>query len=159
MMRRLIFAPASDGPARVSAPEAEMLFRLKDATLGQENSTEWKKLFVQAIANHLIAHQSYTPALAAEEIRLKAPFEARPFSRIPSDPRQELVDSTGLHDSVPVPDQDQHIAEVNGDVEADHEISESETDWLNRLHRADRQRDEFERALIDFLAEDRVRPF
>ena len=109
MIRRLIFAPASDGPAKVSATEAEMLFRLKDATLGQDNSPDWKKLFVQGVANHLMAHQSYEPSSAADEMRPEA-----------------LV---------------------------------AETDWLKRLYENNNARDEYEQALLDFLAGERVRPF
>ena len=58
LLRRLVFAPGSDGPARVSAAEADLLFRLKEATLGADNSSEWQRLFVQGLANHLMAYGS-----------------------------------------------------------------------------------------------------
>ena len=53
LLRRLIFAAGGDGPARVSKAEAEMLFRIKDATLGAANAREWQRLFVQGVANYL----------------------------------------------------------------------------------------------------------
>src|SRR5690606_27794582 len=52
-IRRTIFAAASHRPAAVSREEAEMLFRVKDATLGAANAPEWKQLFVQGVGNYL----------------------------------------------------------------------------------------------------------
>ena len=103
LLRRMIFAPAGDGPARVSRAEAEMLFRLKDATLGATNAADWPRLFVQGVANHLMARQSFAQSAEA----------------------------------------------AAGD----------EGDWLKRLFDADGARDDLERALLDFLAEDGIRPF
>jgi hypothetical protein len=61
LLRRLLFAPASERPAGVSRSEAEMLFRLKDAALGAANHPEWKRLFVQGAGNYLMAYASYEP--------------------------------------------------------------------------------------------------
>jgi hypothetical protein len=49
----VIFASGGDRPAAVSQREAEMLFRLKDATLGADNAAEWQRLFVQGVGNYL----------------------------------------------------------------------------------------------------------
>lgn len=56
LLRRLIFAPAG-----VGRTEAELLFRLKDATLGAANGPEWKRLFVQGAGNYLMAYTTYEP--------------------------------------------------------------------------------------------------
>ncbi|MFY8195152.1 MAG: hypothetical protein ACOVKV_08735 [Novosphingobium sp.] len=53
MIRRVIFSSGGNRPAGVSSHEAEMLFRLKDATLGAPNAPEWERLFVQGIGNYL----------------------------------------------------------------------------------------------------------
>lgn len=53
LIRRLIFAPSGFAPAHVSVEEAEMLFRIKDATLNGDNAPAWKSLFVQGVANYL----------------------------------------------------------------------------------------------------------
>jgi hypothetical protein len=135
LLRRLIFAPAGDGPAKVSKAEAEMLFRLKDATLGADNSPEWKKLFVQGVANHLMAHQSYTPTSPQDELRMDD-FDDALFGNFEID----------------------RIAAVNQAVAAEAEVT-GEADWLNRLFEKDAARDELEQALVDFLAEDRTRRF
>ncbi|MEO6433068.1 MAG: hypothetical protein ABIO29_03695 [Sphingomicrobium sp.] len=55
LLRRFVFAPAGDGPAYVTRPEAELLWRLKDGSVGQTNAAEWMTLFVQALGNHLLA--------------------------------------------------------------------------------------------------------
>jgi len=49
----VIFASGGDGPASVSQAEAEMLFRIKDATLGGANAPDWQRLFVQGVGNYL----------------------------------------------------------------------------------------------------------
>jgi hypothetical protein len=159
LIRRLIFAPAGDGPAKVSAAEAEMLFRLKDATLGANNSPEWKKLFVQGVANHLMAHQSYVPPSPAEERRREAPYQARPFGHVLSHLGQDVASPQEFHDAVFGPNQDKAIEKFEGEVDADAQVNAGEADWLKRLYDSDGKRDELEQALLDFLAEDRVRPF
>ena len=159
LIRRLIFAPAGDGPAKVSESEAEMLFRLKDATLGQDNSPEWKKLFVQGIANHLMAHQSYSPPSPSDEMRLEAPYESHPFGHVLSRLGKDIASPHEFHDAVFGEDQDKAIETFDNAVDADAEVTLGERDWLKRLYDKDGQRDEYEQALLDFLAEDRVRPF
>src|SRR6185436_2916661 len=47
LLRRIVFAAAGDGALVVSEAEAEMLWRLKDATLHADNAPGWKQLFVQ----------------------------------------------------------------------------------------------------------------
>src|SRR5439155_1600299 len=152
-------APAGDGPAKVSQAEAEMLFRLKDASIGKDNSPEWKKLFVQGVANHLMAHQSYMAPSPAEELRLERPYESRPFGHVISHLGRELPTAHELHDAVFGEDQDEAIGKFEREVAADEQVTSSEGDWLKRLYDQDGQRDEYEQALLDFLAEDRIRPF
>ncbi|MBW8882656.1 MAG: hypothetical protein JF615_14905, partial [Asticcacaulis sp.] len=53
LLRRVIFAQAGDGGYVVSRAEAEMLFRLKDATLNGGHAATWPDLFVKGVANHL----------------------------------------------------------------------------------------------------------
>jgi hypothetical protein len=59
LLRRLLFASSSDGPVQVSQQEAEMLFRLKDACIANENAPAWKTLFVQGVGNFLMGYCSY----------------------------------------------------------------------------------------------------
>lgn len=61
LLRRLIFAPASDRAVGVSRAEAELLLRLKDRALDRANGGEWQRLFVQGLGNYLTAYTSYEP--------------------------------------------------------------------------------------------------
>lgn len=149
LLRRLIFAPASDGPAKVSRAEAEMLFRLKDATLGADNSAEWQRLFVQGIANHLMAHQSFSPSRkTAASLERGNSFLKMRFGR--KGLREAL---TELSD-----DEEERIAAHDAAVARDAEVTSDEADWLKRLLDADGARDPLEQALLDFLRQEGVRP-
>jgi hypothetical protein len=53
IIRRVIFASGGHGPAAVTRFDAEMLFRLKDETLAEENAAEWDGLFIDGVANYL----------------------------------------------------------------------------------------------------------
>ena len=157
LLRRLIFAPAGDGPAKVSRAEAEMLFRLKDATLGGTNSAEWKKLFVQGVANHLMAHQSYVPPSPQDEARLEASYKPDPFGHVLSKLGQNVASPRELGEALFGENEDERIAGFDRAVAADAEVTAGETEWLKRLFVKDGARDELEQALVDFLAEDGFR--
>jgi hypothetical protein len=53
LIRRVIFSSGGHGPAAVTRHDAEMLFRLKDKTLGQDNAPAWDELFIDGVANFL----------------------------------------------------------------------------------------------------------
>ncbi len=155
LLRRLIFAPASDGPAKVSRSEAEMLFRLKDATLDADNSPEWKRLFVQGIANYLMAHQAWVPLDGASQTRLEDPRALK------HTPFREVLNCIGrnpatIREILFGEDERARIAEHGRAVSRDAEVTPAELEWLKSLLDADGARDPLEQALLDFLAEDGV---
>jgi hypothetical protein len=151
LLRRLIFAPASDRPAGVSRTEAELLFRLKDAALGQANGADWKRLFVQGVGNYLMAYTSYEP-LPQERAAELEEFINRPsggvgqfFARMA---RFDLQSGfTGVFGRQPVRDRDAEAA-------ASQAITGEERSWLDARVDADHQIDEYEQALMRFLAEE-----
>jgi hypothetical protein len=157
LLRRLVFAPAGDGPAKVSKAEAEMLFRIKDATLGADNSPEWKKLFVQGVANHLMAHQAFEPS-PADELRMEAPYKPDPFGHVISKLGSDMASFDELGDAL-FGNEQERVDDLNRAVAADAQVTSGEGDWLKRLFEKDGARDELEQALVDFLAEDGIRPF
>jgi hypothetical protein len=157
LIRRLIFAPAGDAPAKVSEAEAEMLFRLKDATLGADNSPEWKKLFVQGVSNHLMAHQDYGAPSPAEEMRLEQPYKADPFGHVLSRLGHELPSAHEVGESLFGENEDQRIAAFQRAVAADAAVTPNESHWLKRLFDKNGTRDALEQALVDSLAEDGIR--
>lgn len=155
LLRRLVFAPASDGPAKVSKREAEMLFRLKDATLGADNSAEWTRLFVQGIANYLMAHQPWVPLEPEAQSKLED-------AKVNSTPFREMLGRLGrnpasIRDILFGEDESKGVAAHESALARDAEVTPAEAEWLKALLDADGARDELEQALLDFLAEDGVR--
>lgn len=83
MLRRFVFAPAGDGPAYVTRPEAELLWRLKDGSVGKPNSPAWMTLWVQALGNHLLASPP-GDGVDAATVRRHEAFLAEPPSGLGS---------------------------------------------------------------------------
>jgi hypothetical protein len=148
LLRRLVFAAGGEGALVVGADEAELLWRLKDATLGADNAPGWKTLFVQAVGNHLMAYSSYRPLERDEAARLDAfvadhragvlGFFAR-MSR--ADPR------TAFGRGTPPIDHDAAVAAANS-------VTPDEERWLEAHVDADGARDPLEQALLAFVAEE-----
>lgn len=158
LLRRLIFAPAGDGPAHVSASEAELLFRIKDATLGADNSADWKRLFVQGIANHLMAHQSHKPSPEAAA-RFEKPYQSDAFGNVLSKLGRDRTTLGEAFVEAFGDDEAERIAAHDSAVGNDAQVTKQEGAWLQQLFDKNREKDELEQALLDFLAEDGIRPF
>jgi hypothetical protein len=156
LLRRLIFARASDAPAKVSRSEAELLFRLKDATLGADNSPDWQRLFVQGVANYLMAHQPYEPPSREEAARLEQARRPDPFGNVLARLGRKAVGGwiNPLNDGEEARGESHDAA-----VARDAAVTSEETEWLKRLFENDGARDPLEKALLGFLAEDGARPF
>ncbi|MEY4953075.1 MAG: hypothetical protein RL299_1499, partial [Pseudomonadota bacterium] len=130
LLRRLIFAPASDRPAAVSKSEAEMLFRIKDATLYEANAADWEKLFVQGVANFLQGFGGKEPlsnerAAELEEFMNRegagvGGFLGRMFSSRP--------DFDGAFGSLL--DLSPHAPDIEDEVTESAEVTPEENSWL-----------------------------
>jgi hypothetical protein len=155
LLRRLIFAQGSEAPAKVSRAEAELLFRIKDGTLGADNSPEWKRLFVQGVANHLMAHQAYVAPPAEDAARMERPYSANPMRVLGALGRPDVA---GFGDALFGVEGDR-VAKHASAVAQDAKVTAEESHWLSRLLEADGARDELEEALLAFLDEEGARPF
>lgn len=154
LLRRILFARAGDGPGIVSASEAELLFRLKDATIGAANAPGWRDLFVRGVANYLMAHIGYRPLDRAEAERLNA------FMR-DSRPRiggflGRMAGSLLSGEALAALRPPRVATRRAGDVAASATITPSEQAWLDRHIAADATIDAFEQALLDFIAAERA---
>ena len=158
LLRHLVFAPAGDAPAKVSRAEAEMLFRLKDATLGADNSPEWQQLFVQGVANHLMAHQSFVPPPPEVAARREETYRPDAFRHVLSQMGRNPASIGDVMTAMSDRDAER-IARHDRAVAEDAQVTPGEADWLKRLFEADGARDAMEQALLDFLAEDGAKPF
>lgn len=152
LLRRMIFAPGSERPAAVGRGEAEMLFRLKDACLGADNAPEWKQLFVQGVGNYLQGFGGSDPLTRERAAELESFMNNAAssiggfFARMArSNVKQGFGDVFGKRDKDP---------EVFELADAARDVTDQEHDWLQTLIDANGQVDEYDQALLDFLAEE-----
>jgi len=156
LLRRVVFASGSDRPAGVSRAEAEALFRIKDASLANDNAPEWKQLFVQGVGNYLAGFTSYQP-LAQERAAELESFMNDSRSSIggflgrmgKSSLRDNFFDdiADALGRAPQKPDHDAAVAKAR-------EVGTEEETWLESHIDADGKIDEYEAALLAFLAEE-----
>lgn len=156
LLRRLIFGGGGEGAIIVGPQEADMLFRIKDATLGGDNAPGWLKLFVQGVGNHLLSHSGYRPLAQEEALRLNAemarntPSIAGFFGRML--PSAMLGRGTIVAAFKAVfPDGEDGPAPK---AAAPDELSPSEAAWLKRHIAADGETDPYEKALLTFILDE-----
>jgi hypothetical protein len=153
LLRRLVFAAGGDGPARVSKAEAEMLFRIKDATLGADNAAEWQRLFVQGVANYLQGWQGLKLADRTEAARLEAFISDRTSHVGGFIGRMARVNGNGFLSAT------REIAfgrkgaarDIAGEASGDAQVTDLERLWLDAQIDADDTIDPLEKALLEFL--------
>jgi hypothetical protein len=168
-LRRTIFAGGGDGPGAVSAGEADMLFRLKDAALHADNSPEWKRLFAQGVGNYLMGLVSGDAQIGRDKaIELeafmndasssKARFFARFVGGLPEGARavfarQDDANATTVWNAAwdaVFGDKRDRLEELR----AAEEVTPAERAWLDSHVNADGAVDEYEQAVLDFIAEE-----
>ena len=158
LLRRMVFAGGGDRPAGVSQLEAEMLFRLKDATLDASNSSEWKRLFVQGVGNYLQGFggkEQLSRERAAELenfMNNTAPSIGGFFGRM-----FDSIGNSGLGDGFAAMREEaappRHIELEVADAA---EVTSMEQAWLQGRIDANGQIDPYDQALLDFLAEEEI---
>lgn len=152
LLRRAIFAPASERPAAVGRNEAEMLFRLKDATVEADNAPEWKTLFVQGIANYLQGYSNPNAQISRERAAELQAFIQNTSSSVGGFLGKMAAAAPnafgivfGRKDAAP------SRAEQAAEAKA---VTADEIDWLNARFAVNGRIDAYEQALLDFLAEE-----
>ncbi len=152
LLRRAIFAPASERPAAVGRKEADMLFRLKDATLDADNAPEWKQLFVQGVANYLQGYSDPSAQISRERAEELQAFMSDTRVSVGGFLGRMAKESPNVFGKVfgrkrAAPSRAEGVADAR-------DVTHSEREWLDARIDADGQVDEYERALLDFLAEE-----
>jgi len=156
IIRRVIFASGGHGPAAVTRFDAEMLFRLKDETLAEENAAEWDDLFIDGVANYL---KGFTLQNAQVSHDRKLELEA-----FIADNQASVGRFVGRVVRE-VPQVANHFGKVFGkkqDTGPDYEalaaageaVTDYESEWLEKMIDADGEVDELESRLIARLAEE-----
>jgi hypothetical protein len=151
LLRRIVFAGGGDSALLVGQDEAEMLWRIKDATLGADNAPGWRQLFVQGVGNFLMAYSSYRPLERPEAARLETFMNDRRSSVLGFLGRLGRPDFEGAR----------KVFEAGGAAE-DHDaavaaagaVTASENAWLQSSIARDGRTDECEEALVRFLEEE-----
>ncbi|MBA4045559.1 MAG: hypothetical protein C0471_14225 [Erythrobacter sp.] len=154
IIRRVIFASGGHGPAAVTRHDAEMLWRIKDETLAEENAPEWDDLFVDGVANFLkgfilpnaqLSHErrGELEAFIADNtasvggfmgrMAKEAPQVANHFGKVFGKKRDTGPDYTAI-------------------AAAGELITDYENEWLETMIEADGEVDELESRLIARLA-------
>jgi len=164
LLRRVIFSPTGSGPPRVNADEAEMLFRIKDATLGADNAPEWTTLFVQGIANYLQSWQGLTLP-SAEHEPADEPVPA-PRDRANGVAREVRTTANGLVSAVRGRGfggnggfgrrrTDHPSRDFVAEQRAEYIVSPDNQQWLDARLPQDGDLDPMEQALMAFMRADR----
>jgi len=150
LLRRVIFGSASDKPGAVSLREAEMLFRLKDASLHQANAPEFMAVFVQGVGNALMGYANEAAQVdRARMLQLEA-FVAdnRPqLGRFMGQMAREVPNVFNVvfgKRQPAAPDRAHKVAEAEA-------IVPFEQQWLDAQIAANGQVDAYDRELLDFI--------
>lgn len=154
LLRRLIFSAGGDRPAAVSKAEAEMLFRIKDATLYEVNAPEWEKLFVQGVANYLLGFGGNEPLARERAAELESFMNAEGAGiggflgrMVTSEPDFDGAFGSLLDMGPQGPDIDGLAAEAA-------EFTPNEDLWLLDHIDADEELDPLEKSLLAFITEE-----
>ncbi len=155
ILRRVIFASGGHGPAAVSRKDAELLFRLKDATLQEENSPAWDDLFVDGVANYLKGFQLNNAQLDHARVKELESFIADNRARV-----GRFMGAMARE----VPQVRNHFGKVFGKnadgqsyveaAAAGNLVEDFEQEWLEKMINADGEVDDLERALLSRLIEE-----
>lgn len=152
IMRRVIFGQASDRPAAVSRREAEAMFRIKNAAVGKDNAPEFKRLFVQTVGNYLMGFAADTAQVSRERmLELESfvsdnkPSVARFMGGMAKSAPNAFGIVFGRREAHP--DREELVAE-------DAVVTSFEKDWLDAQIAANGDVDEYDRALMEFIAEE-----
>ncbi len=158
LLRRLIFAGGGEGAIIVDTAEADLLFRIKDATLQGDNASSWLRLFVQGVGNHLMAHSDYRPlsrdeALAFEQFMDdNVPSLARFFKRML--PSEKIGHGTIAEVFKTLfPKSEDRFAKRLA-IDNSHLITPEEAGWLKMHIAADGEIDAYEKALLTFILDE-----
>ncbi|MEQ5788079.1 hypothetical protein J3454_09260 [Erythrobacter sp. NFXS35] len=150
IIRRVIFASGGHGPAAVTRFDAEMLFRLKDETLAEENAAEWDDLFIDGVTNYLkgftlqnaqVSHERKLEleAFVADNSASVGRFMGRVLREVPQAGNHFGKVFGKRKNTGP----DYAALESAGEAVTDHE-----SEWLEAMIAADGEVDELESRLI-----------
>lgn len=152
IMRRVMFGQASDRPAAVSRREAEVMFRIKDAVAGQDNAPEFKRLFAQVVGNYLMGFAHSSGQVSRERMLELEAFVADNKVRVGHFMGRMAREAPGAFGMVfgkkdVGPGREEQIV-------AEAEVTACEQKWLDQQIAQSGETDEYDQALLQFVAEE-----
>ncbi len=152
LTRRVIFGVASDRPAAISRREAEMLFRIKDATQHASNAPEFKRLFVQGVGNYLMGFASTSGQISRDRALELDTFIANNEVSVGRFMGEIAVAAPNAFGVVfgkreAAPSREDQVA-------ADAAVTTSEQSWIDAQIGLNGKVDEYDQALLEFIAEE-----
>ncbi|MEE9273377.1 MAG: hypothetical protein V3U57_08950 [Robiginitomaculum sp.] len=154
LLRRVLYACASEGGVGITRREAEVLFDLNDTTINAKNHPSWTKLFVGGIANHIMMVAAWNEPDAQEALRREKWLEVESKSIIPKMHVPGISNIFGMFKNFSSEDQPQYMHTNGSTIAVAERVTQSEAHWL--IERLDRDNilHENEKELLRFLKEE-----
>ncbi len=152
IMRRIIFGQASDRPAAVSRREAEVLFQIKNAVAGNDNAPEFERLFVQGVGNYLMGFAHSSGQISRERMLELEAFVAdnkASIGRFMGNMAKNAPNAFGV--VFGRKDEGSSRAEQ---AAAEAKVTGIEQAWLDQQIAANGEVDVYDKALLEFIAEE-----
>lgn len=154
LLKRVIFGTGSERPAGVSQAEAELLFRIKDATLYETNAPEWQDLFVKGVAQFLLGFAGREAPSAERMVELEA-FMANQGAGIGGFLGRALTskpDIEGFGSLLGIGGGEaEYLDTIDEEAQTASVLEPAEHSWLQDMLEADEELDDMEKALIAFI--------
>lgn len=162
VLRRVIFSSGGYGPAAVSRFDAELLFRLKDATLADANAPDWGDLFVDGVSNFLRGFTLDNAQLTHDrklELVNFVETESKGHLAFLMNVVKETKKSGNLGRNISwaakaINGTDGPQNDYLGDAQAGDEVTDYERSWVDRMIAQDGQMDALEERLLARLIEE-----
>ncbi len=152
LLRRILFSASSEEGIGIAQSEAEMLFELNDALGRAQNHPSWQKLFVGAVANHVMAVAAWDEPDAQEALRRRDwlqkrgdGFAAPSFSGLGAAFKSLLGGGKAAQT---------YASTANAAIQQAEQISFSEANWLIQRLNKDGVLCENEKLLLKFLRDE-----
>lgn len=133
ILKDIFYAASSRNGATINIDEAEYLFNLKDIVRNGNNFEGFKDFFVKTIANYLQAHNFDA------DNSWQLPNRKNVFQLLKEILAYKAEDAWNENNS-------------QSKIEASHKIDTIENDWLQKIIHRDNKVDEFEQAVLEYIA-------
>lgn len=155
-LRRAIYAFGGDGSIAITRSEAEVLFRVNDATCEADNSPAWEELFVKAITNAVMAASGYKVPSREEALRRERWLEERgdlsPAAFLSAIGRGGIKGIRNAYaEQTPEERAIARLEQQRIEIITNEEVTGGEVDWLVEWIGRDDQLTPNERALLAYL--------